>query len=86
MDKDVSLIPKGMYCYRENKICPYWSCDVTYEESDWMKMRPISNGKCSFLNTTDNDEPGAGLLWDQVKECGENMGWEEDDDEVITLN
>lgn len=83
--KDTSVIPGGFYCYKvvsdwiqpedgslpyfKTEMCPYWSID---------KTRPSqNNGYCSFLEEGDWEHPGLGLLWDQVKECCENM--EEDD-------
>jgi hypothetical protein len=58
---DISVIPEGLYCYRNNKTCPYWYKDPA---------KPYQmNGGCSFMGKTDEDE-AAGLLWDQVKECG----------------
>jgi hypothetical protein len=86
--KDISKIPKGLYCYDENGKCPYWSL---------IKNLPIQeNGYCSFLKKSDydlNEEQGEihgrnrnngefvipthflplSLLWDQCKECGINM-------------
>ena len=84
MDKKLkteSVIPKGIYCYDEKGTCPYWSCEVDYEEDDWMKMRPTMFGKCSFLDISDRTI--SGLLWDQCKECGIN---DDDEDEIITIN
>lgn len=85
MDKDTSVIPEGMYCYDEKGVCPYWSCEYDYEDLDWMKMRPISYGKCSFLGVSDRDDPGPITLWDQLKECNIKEIWD-DDDEVIEIN
>lgn len=73
--KDNSLIPPGPYCYlslRYSKsqrrlltlVCPYWSLREDKETQN--------NGYCSFMEEGDWDCPTAGLLWDQVKECGEN--------------
>ena len=68
--KDLSLIPRGMYCYTflgwsEDRYkvlpCPYWSIDKT--------KPPQENGYCHFLERGDWDLGGGGLLWDQVKEC-----------------
>lgn len=67
--KDVEVIPKGTYCYREN-ICPYWGSNK--------KKQNQSNGYCRFLRSGDWQENAGGLLWDQVKECGENPGDESD--------
>jgi len=81
--KDISVIPKGPYCYTINRIehtdngaiiheniCPYWSLDETKERQN--------NGCCSFLGITDADD--GGLLWDQVKECGINDDYDDYDD------
>lgn len=73
---DVSLIPKFThYCYSVNNVdektgrletdlCPYWRSVKNRESQD--------DGYCLFLNKGDS-EMGIGLLWDMVKECGENM-------------
>jgi hypothetical protein len=89
--KNISVIPKGCYCYDKQGVCPYWSTNPTkhYQE----------NGYCAFLERGDwemnNDvkwvtlgedikhsanEIGIpmSLLWDQCKECGIN---EVDDEE-----
>lgn len=86
INKDTSVIPTRDYCYdATGKPCPYWSCEYTYEESDYMKMRPHRNGKCSFLEIADDDDvDGIGLLFDQVKECGINNDLDEDDDLLYT--
>lgn len=75
--KDISIIPKGLYCYKELKydkgtgkikvigLCPYWS---------FRSDKPSQEcGYCSFLEVGDWEvEDGVSLLWDQVKECGVN--------------
>ena len=74
-NKDKSVIPKGDYCYDvisgftqpnpdalpffRTKLCPYWSL---------VKENGEETGHCSYLNISDNI-----TLWDQVKECGENV-------------
>ena len=73
--KDVSLIPKGFYCYTIGHIapdgvvevtrCPYWS---RVSDKD-----PQESGYCSFIEEGDWEMEGFGLLWDSVKECGENV-------------
>jgi hypothetical protein len=65
--RDANGIPRGLYCYDEQGLCPHWSKDKTRETQE--------NGHCKFLKLGDWDIPG-GLLWDQCKECGENMGRE----------
>jgi len=87
MNKDKKLIPKGVYCYDEKGVCPYWSL---------RKDKPYQfNGYCSYLEkgdwelnkkyvmrgvwTNNKGEVVEGpkefplsLLWDQCKECGIN--------------
>jgi hypothetical protein len=68
-DKDISIIPKGIYCYSGpcgTKICPYWSLLSEY------------NGHCSYLDLSDDEMDGLGLLWDQCKECGIKTDCEDD--------
>lgn len=67
--KDLSLIPKGIYCYDENGICPYWP-----KRKDKPNME---NGYCSFLGWGDWEQEGLTLLWDQVKECRINEDLED---------
>jgi len=80
MSKDTSIIPYGIYCYTsvgwEDGVykvipCPYWSRRTDKPEQE--------NGYCSYLGVGDWDLH-IGLLWDQVKECGINEGWEDEDD------
>ena len=82
--KDTSVIPSGMYCYRGTVVCPYWSLREEYPEQ--------GNGYCAYLGRGDweveipEDYPPnfpispLSLLWDQVKECGVNMNWEEEEE------
>ncbi len=71
MPKDRSKIPTGYYCYqsaiidgiRTVQVCPYWS--IRHDKE------PKENGYCSYLERGDWEI--GGLLWDQVKECGENQ-------------
>lgn len=63
--RDTNGIPSGLYCYDEHGRCPHWGKDS--------KREPQENGYCSFLKRGDWDGDGGGLLWDQCKECGENM-------------
>lgn len=65
-------IPKGVYCYGyrpdgKHVTCPFLRFDKTkhYQE----------NGICEAFKMRDADH--FGLLWDMVKECGINDGWEE---------
>ncbi len=69
--KDTSVIPKGVYCYNKDGVCPYWSL-----REDKPHRR---NGYCSFLeqgdwevdipNLPEELAPTMSLLWDKVKEC-----------------
>jgi hypothetical protein len=38
-------IPKGIYCYNRNKLCPYWSLNKDHEYQN--------NGYCSLLKSGD---------------------------------
>lgn len=71
--KKRNLIPRGPYCYDENGVCPYWSCDTSRPSQE--------NGYCAYLETGDWEDEGCSLLWDQVKECGENKDTDRDDTE-----
>jgi hypothetical protein len=78
-------IPRGPYCYQvikqipdvdasrlpilSTRICPYWAGTAGKNDA-------IDTGYCTFTQTSDDDDKGTGLLWDQCKECGIN----EDDD------
>lgn len=70
--KNTDVIPKGFYCYSivdgEHDTCPYWDTSEDH--------RPQDNGYCHFLGEGDWDVEGLSLLWDQCKECGENLGEE----------
>ena len=62
-------IPRGMYCYDENGICPYWSRrnGKPYQE----------DGYCSYMEMGDWEaDHFFSLLWDQVKECDINDDWD----------
>jgi len=63
--KKLDKIPEGIYCYNEEGVCPYWSLvkDKPYQE----------NGYCSYLKLGDWEIEGLSLLWDQCKECNENL-------------
>jgi len=74
--KDVTVIPKGVYCYRGDYVCPYWD----YVQAQGLKGTQ-NNGYCHYLERGDWDAYGVGLLWDQCKECGENEGWDEIEEE-----
>lgn len=86
-------IPKGWYCYEQTsdwivpedgslpyykvKMCPFWSIDPSHPRQD--------NGYCAYLNIGDWDQGGFGLLWDQVKACGENEYTEEELNDLPSL-
>ncbi|NHJ33124.1 MAG: hypothetical protein FK732_09685 [Asgard group archaeon] len=74
MKKDKSLIPKGCYCYTDHRgkgRCPYWDFDKTKPEQEC--------GYCHYLEVGDWEEDGTLLLWDQVKECGINMDYDDEE-------
>jgi hypothetical protein len=64
-------IPKGLYCYDEKGLCPFWEAIKGKPEQE--------NGYCHYLNWGDW-MPNGGLLWDQCKLCGinEDLGELED--------
>jgi hypothetical protein len=58
-----SLIPRNLsYCY-DDRVCPFW-----HRMGNLPEQR---SGYCSYLRMGDW-QPGADLLWDQVKLCGVN--------------
>jgi len=57
-------IPKGMYCYDDEKMCPFWSMNPEFPHQE--------NGYCHYLKEGDWEEEGTRFLFDQVKECGIN--------------
>ncbi len=99
MDKDTSVIPKGMYCYsrpRREGVCPYWKIikdegiDVYW--CDYLNMGDVGNyikdGDYDKLlkkygETEFHNKYPLFLLWDQCKECGENDYTEEELEEMI---
>ncbi len=80
-EKDTSKIPKGHYCYTpisigedgkmKIQICPYWS--------NQPERGSIRSGCCSYMNMRDSNAEPISHLWDMVKECGINMGYEDVD-------
>lgn len=60
--EDIKEIPQGIYCYLNQKVCPYWGKNP--------KKPKQMNGYCRFLRVSDWN--GTDLLWDQVKSCGVN--------------
>jgi len=68
--KVATSIPKGVYCYDENGVCPHWSMRADKPEQE--------NGYCSHLKKGDWEfTKYHSLLWDQVKECGIDQ-WDEE--------
>jgi hypothetical protein len=67
--KKENSIPKGIYCYDENGVCPFWSIRKDQDKQN--------NGYCSYLKCGDWENRLTSLLWDQVKECGINDDMEE---------
>lgn len=64
--EDGRLLKVTPYPVPERKVCPYWGVD---------KRRPAQeNGYCRFLGKGDWELGPISLLWDQVKECGVNLG------------
>ena len=68
-------IPKGPYCYDGSGLCPHWERRADKPEQE--------NGFCRHLNHGDWESEGLSLLWDQVKECGINNEWDEEDDAAM---
>ena len=71
---DESVIPKGVYCHDEDdirKICPYWHLIPQHREQE--------NGYCHFMKFGDWEGSFFSLLWDQVKECGINDEWDDEE-------
>jgi hypothetical protein len=71
VDNPEEYIPAGVYCYDE-KLCPFWD---RHSEFD-----PQMNGYCHLLGKGDWMENGTMLLWDQVKECGINEDYGDEDE------
>jgi len=72
MESDVKvLIPKGPYCYGSNGIiCPFWRKNN--------KKADELSGYCELLEIGDWMGDGMGDLWQQIKECSINEGWDDD--------
>jgi hypothetical protein len=71
INKDKTLIPWGYYCYNNGRSdkCPYWYFNKEMEQLYGYQ----GAGGCHYLETGDWEDNYASLLWDQVKECGENI-------------
>ena len=87
MNKDTSVIPKGLYCEEKKGVCPYWGLTGNRPNQE--------NGYCAYLEKSDwdlNEDAGSieifsaraflgfrsahfikfSMLWDGIKECGIN--------------
>jgi hypothetical protein len=84
LGEDLSIIPKGCYCYTPQAgadplqngrmpivSCPFWASNPDAEEQ--------MNGYCALIGAGDWEEGGTMLLWDMVKECGLNDEMEIED-------
>lgn len=65
------------------KSCPHWQrYDKTVHGELPDEYKPYEDGfqgaYCTFLKTGDWLPDGTMLLWDQVKECGENYDWDDE--------
>ena len=89
-EKDISCIPKGCYCYDEKCACPYWDLldDLPKQYNGYCAFLGKSDLDLARERDMINDRTGevvkgidlpfpTSLLWDQCKECGINMGWED---------
>lgn len=70
---NLKLIPSGLYCYNSNGSCPFYETCKSVNGIGLVAVGQDYIGKCNFLNMTDDDMNGWGLLWDKVKECSVNM-------------
>ena len=88
-------IPKGPYCYsligsEENKdgisfpktqTCPFWDTNEEKGDQECGYCHLIGKGDWDLNEeTTSEIDIPFGLLWDQVKECGLNDEWDDDED------
>jgi hypothetical protein len=96
--KNKSKIPKGFYCYDKNGICPYWSKDLNLPEQEngccsFLKTNDFKENEKQGIvvwkdkngnetKTEPHDIP-ISLLWNQVKECGENEYTDKEIEELI---
>ncbi|RWL23438.1 MAG: hypothetical protein EOR63_32125 [Mesorhizobium sp.] len=88
----LDVIPKGVYCYRPLgpghedaegnfrypiELCPYWAMDPSKPHQE--------NGYCAFTKLADwEDNGGITHLWDQVKECGIDDDFVEEEEEEVS--
>ena len=77
-ENPLDRIPEGPYCHFATKAdpCPYWEM-----RDDKPKQE---NGYCNLFKFGDWEDEGTSLLWDMVKECDINHGWDEDDIPPLT--
>lgn len=76
-----ALVPEGAYCYSRTALppgtgdtpprpgtrpCPFWARNPAKGHQQ--------DGYCALMGSGDWEEDGLSLLWDQVKECGVNLG------------
>lgn len=87
-DPRVAQIPSGPYCYSAQGTCPFWGLKHITEGVDVIYCSYLQQGDVSdltdhafarlkeFHHTSTNEDIWGiyplDLLWDQVKECGEN--------------
>lgn len=87
-DPRVAQIPSGPYCYDENGRCPFWNRRTVIDPVSVVHCSFLQQGDTSdltddeferlkeFHHTSSNEDIWGiyplNLLWDQVKECGEN--------------
>ncbi len=70
----LEVIPQGIYCYSGKVRCPHWSqrgeffyCEFLREAHEGNGPEPTTKPESGYAHVTEFS-----LLWDQVKECGEN--------------
>lgn len=69
-DADHPEIPTGLYCRNEEQgLCPHWQKTERGARCNLLGMEGIDRVSHFFL------------VWDEVKECGINLGLDEDDEE-----
>lgn len=87
-DPRVAQIPSGPYCYDAQGTCPFWGrkhltdgVSVVYcsylRQGDVSDLTDQAFDRLKEFHRTSSDEDIWGLypldlLWDRVKECGEN--------------
>jgi len=87
-DSRVAQIPSGPYCYSARGLCPFWGykhivgdVHIVYcsylQQGDATDLTDWSFDQLKKFHRASSDEDiysiyPLDLLWDQVKECGEN--------------